>query len=70
MKQLHERISEAREYVESRGTTPQPRAYDLALTVVELDRLATKYLQGSGLALYCAERDGTLDPAHVRVGAA
>lgn len=65
---LADRIKQAREYADSRGTTAQPRAYDLALAVVELDALAMKYLQGTGRALYQAERDGTLDPAHVRVG--
>lgn len=65
---LPDRIKQAREYVSSRGTTAQPRAYDLSLAVVELDALAMKYLRGTDRALYVAERDGTLDPAHVRIG--
>lgn len=64
---MAERVKQARECVETRGYN-HPRAYDLALAVVELDALAMKYLQGSSRALYCAERDGKLDPAHVRIG--
>jgi hypothetical protein len=32
--------------------------------VIRLDSLALKYLQGSSRALYIAERDGDLPPAH------
>ena len=64
---LPDRFKAAKDYADSRGLSPQPRAYDLARTVLDLDALALKYLQGSGRALYLAERDGTLDPAHVRI---